>query len=60
MRGGQTVATADPREVSVAELTRLIVGSTTWTSAAPSAAIGEPVLHGGGPARGRAPTGTTC
>ena len=45
MRGGRTVATADPREVSAAELTRLVVGTTIVDEREPSAAIGEPVLQ---------------
>ena len=44
MRGGKTMATADPRTISVAELTTLIVGSTVTEVPAPSRRIGGAVL----------------
>ena len=44
MRGGKTVSTADPRTISVPELTQMIVGSTVTEVPAPSAKIGEPIL----------------
>jgi simple sugar transport system ATP-binding protein len=44
MRGGRTIATADPRQASVADLTTLIVGTTVVEKPEPSRRIGEPVL----------------
>jgi simple sugar transport system ATP-binding protein len=44
MRGGKTMGTADPRSSTIAELTRMIVGSTVTERPAPSARIGDPVL----------------
>src|SRR5262249_6022845 len=44
MRGGRTVATADPRSISVPELTRMIIGSAVTEVPAPSAKIGETIL----------------
>ena len=44
MRGGKTVATADPRAVSVPDLTQMIVGSSVHEVPAPSQRIGEPLL----------------
>jgi simple sugar transport system ATP-binding protein len=44
MRGGKTMTTADPRAISVAELTTLVVGSTVTDLPAPSKRIGEPIL----------------
>jgi simple sugar transport system ATP-binding protein len=44
MRGGRTVATTDPRQASVADLTTLIVGSTIAEKPEPSKKIGDAVL----------------
>src|SRR5690606_15549667 len=44
MRGGKVVATADPRAVSVPELTRMIVGSNVHEVPAPSTNIGAALL----------------
>jgi simple sugar transport system ATP-binding protein len=44
MRGGKAVATADPRAVSVPELTQMIVGSNIHEVPAPSQNIGDPLL----------------
>ncbi|HET7715993.1 MAG TPA: ATP-binding cassette domain-containing protein, partial [Bauldia sp.] len=44
MRGGRTIATADPRTVSVPELTQMIVGSSVTEVPSPSKAIGAPIL----------------
>ena len=44
MRAGKTVATADPRTISVPELTRMIVGSNVTEVPAPSKEIGAPIL----------------
>jgi len=44
MRGGRAVATADPRAISVPELTQMIVGSNIHEVPAPSQRIGEPLL----------------
>jgi ABC-type uncharacterized transport system ATPase subunit len=44
MRGGKVVATADPRAVSVPELTQMIVGSNVHEVPAPSQNIGGPLL----------------
>ncbi len=44
MRAGKTVATADPRTISVPELTQMIVGSSITEVPAPSKEIGAPIL----------------
>ncbi len=44
MRGGKAIATADPRAVSVPELTQMIVGSSVHEVPAPSQNIGDPLL----------------
>jgi ABC-type uncharacterized transport system ATPase subunit len=44
MRGGKTIATADPRTVSVPELTQMIVGSAVTEVPVPSTSIGGPLL----------------
>jgi simple sugar transport system ATP-binding protein len=40
MRGGRTLASADPRELSIADLTRLMVGSAVHDSTEPAKAAG--------------------
>ncbi len=45
MRGGKTVATADPRTISLPELTQMIVGSNVTEVPAPSKDIGAPILN---------------
>jgi simple sugar transport system ATP-binding protein len=54
MRAGRHIATADPRAVSVAELTRMIVGESVTELPAPSTAIGEPLLSVAGLSGARA------
>lgn len=44
MRGGKTVATVDPRAVSIADLTTLIVGTSVTERQQPSLKIGDPIL----------------
>ena len=44
MRGGRTVATVDPKQASVADLTTLIVGAAVSEQPEPSRNIGAPVL----------------
>ena len=44
MRGGKAIATADPRAVSVPELTQMIVGSSVHEVPAPSQNIGDALL----------------
>jgi simple sugar transport system ATP-binding protein len=44
MRGGRTVATADPRRVSSAELTKLVVGTTVADRREPAKDVGESIL----------------
>ena len=56
MRGGRTMATADPRAISIAELTTLIVGSTVTELPAPAKNAGAVVLTASG-LRGARPDG---
>jgi simple sugar transport system ATP-binding protein len=44
MRAGRTVATAKPADLSIADLTIMVVGATLPQSRAPAAAPGEPIL----------------
>ncbi|WP_072395188.1 ABC transporter ATP-binding protein [Hyphomicrobium sp. CS1GBMeth3] len=44
MRGGRTVATAKPSELSIVDLTSMVVGATIPQNRVPAAAPGEPVL----------------
>jgi simple sugar transport system ATP-binding protein len=44
MRGGRTIATADPKARSVAELTSMIVGELVAEKRHPARDVGEPIL----------------
>ena len=44
MRGGRTIATADPKARSIADLTAMIVGELVTECRHPARAIGEPIL----------------
>ncbi len=45
MRGGRTVASADPDSLSLSELTALVVGAPVARERAPAPAIGKPMLR---------------